>query len=300
MKEYIGTIVIGIITLLIGAFIGYYVDIIKTQNQNKTRYIDVKIDNERGVLQAPDIVDDVEIIWNKTDIIKAISSITVRLYNFTDKDFEKVPVYIELIPTDDQEIKIIASNTVGENDLPDSINALKNIGKPSSEKIIKYGYEIDTLNRSDDLQYIFKATYLIKGNTLPNANVYIKKKGLKEQVFSIKHYQSDPTIKEVLLKALVVILLIGITVGYIYLLRWMLKIGQKRKIKLANEHALYIKSLIEDDNDNFTVNTNLSTDEVAKQITYELRMIGWNKLSKTDKWLMKSSMPKIDDVKFEK
>jgi len=94
MKRNSIKILTSVATLLVGGFIGFYFDQLKSEKDNSMQYFDVQVETTKNVLKAPSVAsDEVKIIW-KSDQIKSISSLSIKIYNFSNHDYENLPIYI--------------------------------------------------------------------------------------------------------------------------------------------------------------------------------------------------------------
>jgi len=183
--SYSQTILISVITLLIGAFIGLYFDSLKARYKDKIEYFDLRIRSVDNYLKTPSIAqDELDIIW-KDQKINNISSITIELYNFSNLDFEDVPIIIELFPRKREDIKVIAHHVVGEETREDLIN---NITSTLESNKLIYEFSANLFNRTKKDSPNVIATFLIAGEMAPKPNIFINKKGVKT-----RRYDSDHT-----------------------------------------------------------------------------------------------------------
>lgn len=98
-KILLENILPGIVILLIGTYVGVYVNTNKTNEENKIRFFDYQCYTANNMIQVPDIniINDIQIHY-KDRIIENLTSISISIYNLSDKDYEDVPIIIDLTP----------------------------------------------------------------------------------------------------------------------------------------------------------------------------------------------------------
>ena len=121
--------------------------------------------------------------------IKNLYKLTVKLFNFSDMDYEDVPVYLELLPDSSEEFNVVAVEAVGSKSIPEIIDKIK-IDSSNNSYRHRYGYKIKTANRGKygSESHILLVTFLITGN-IPDIEINIDKKGVKSQRFNYFDYR---------------------------------------------------------------------------------------------------------------
>ena len=117
--------------------------------------------------------------------IDNLSVVSIRLYNLSDTDYEKIPVYIELIPYGDQIINVVAEEILGSNELPEGVEPIDSVSPSRMAGATRLGYTVLTSNRNREP--VFLADYLILGDNLNDVRVEIQKKGVTTREFSYEH-----------------------------------------------------------------------------------------------------------------
>jgi hypothetical protein len=288
MKGHIVTAIIGILTLIIGALLGYYVDIFKDEQKNQMKFLDVRVATNKAVLRKLTTKDNenVTLTW-KNNEIEAVSKITVEIYNFSKQDFEKVPLFINFQNNDTNQIEVI--DIQGESD--SGIEGhIKKVGFPkltiSNSK--KYGYEIDILNRANGYKPSYSISFLIKGSKLPKVEVSINKKGVKSREFTI-YRLNDESIWDTVTPILVGLAIIGF---YIVLLFYVIRFGKKRAIKRYRELVPFVSDKLK--------SSGMPEDKLEEksiQLVQDIRLFHWNKLGKMDKKI--TDKPQMEELESE-
>lgn len=192
MKDKLGpflqTIIVSVITLIIGVFIGLYSDTFKTKTKFGLQHIDLKTSSADGFLKLPSIApNDLNITW-KQQAVKSISSLSFQIYNFSLKNFENVPFVLILEhpkPYFGLDLDLIASKITGEYDREDLISAVETTRLDDQK--IKITFNALLLNQATLKTPNIRANFLVKGPESPKFKIYIDKKGLKFQKFSRNH-----------------------------------------------------------------------------------------------------------------
>jgi hypothetical protein len=165
------------------------------QDQTKTRYIDYGIQINSIFQGNRNISQDkikVSIIGdnNVASPVKEISQVTLAFYNISDKDFEKIKLYIDFAPikSDDKSFRIIAGEIKTEYR-----DIIKRANGKSSDDVStrKFVYDIPHVNRSElqlrstekgtnfqekffKISPVFEVTYTIAGQQISAENIKIK------------------------------------------------------------------------------------------------------------------------------
>ena len=205
-------LLVGLVVLTVGTVVGVYVEKHNAEESGKTRFLDVDIDTS-NLLSAPVIPGKkLEVLLDGTKITN-LSRLDITIHNFSDKDYEKVPVYLELIPNEGERFSLIAEEAVGSGAIPEAIEIIK--VQPSKTKgAHRVGYLINTVNRSTgNRSPEFKATFLLIGDT-PNVSVETDKKGIETRKLSYLSYRDNESLQE---RISTVLIIIGVIVGTVLL-----------------------------------------------------------------------------------
>jgi hypothetical protein len=181
MKNHAVTAVVGIFTLAIGLLLGYYLDLIKDEKKNKIQYLDIHTEARKDLLRklATKNNGDVNLTWNG-NAIDSVSKIFVVIHNYSDKDFEHVPVFIELLSKSGKKIEVIDVQGVGDYGI-EGHGIIDGYPQNKSESNILYGIDIGIINRSVGYSASYTISFLIKGSEIPTISANVMKKGIKSQ-----------------------------------------------------------------------------------------------------------------------
>jgi len=281
--SYKQTFLIGVITLLIGAFIGMYLDSLKKRYDDKLEYFDLKVRSVDNYLNTPSIAkNELDIIW-KNEKVENISSLTIELFNFSNEDFEKVPVTIELSPDKNEDIKVIAHRIEGEDKRVDLID---DISSSIKSKRISYSFTVNFLNRTDSDSPSVTVTFLLAGKLAPLPKVLLNKKGVKIRKYDSSNNDILSSFEYFAIFVIVVILFVAI----LYRKQAKREINSYRYVAEAIEHKLISESSIM--NENSPVVGSLC----IRDIMHEIRLYRWRRMDWFDRQL--KPMPKRDDLHY--
>ena len=196
------------------------------ERKGTLRYLDIDYELIESVLSS-DVISDkkLKILWeDDPNPVRNIGSNTIKIYNFSDKDFEDVIVRVKITSTIGSEPNVLYSEYIDKDGLSKSIKA-EPVTKENDGSLI-YEYKISTVNRNYDLTPVFKAMYFYKDKDRLNLVAAIEKKGVEKRGFSLKHFDRK-SLFEKYGPTTLIILLIGIYVAVIIILI----IGVKRESK---------------------------------------------------------------------
>jgi hypothetical protein len=205
---------ISLVVLVVGTLVGVYIEKYNAEENGKIRFLDYKI-NKSNLLNTPVIQGrTLEVLLDKSPI-KKISHLEVILYNFSDQDYEKIPVYLELSPNDGEKYSLVAAEAVGAGGIPETIETIT-VSESKNSDTYRAAYEIKTVNRNADREtYVLSITFLITGD-IPNVNIRIDKKGVKSREYSYLNYiNQDQTLNSILALLLIIGLIVGAIVSYV-------------------------------------------------------------------------------------
>ena len=217
-------IVIGSILLVIGAIVNqFFIDY-----NDRIRYLERRTEISEGILsRTPISKDDISIKY-KEEILNDISFISVKLYNFSDKDFEDIPVYIDLNPVSKSSVEVLVEYASGAKRLP--VKEIEVSGLKEDPRIVRYGYLIKAANRLEDNE-IFSSSFVVAGNVAPIPSIEIQKKGLESREFSRSSVSALSRIQILAIILLVIILIVAYVMFLVYIERQL----RKREPKIDKE-----------------------------------------------------------------
>lgn len=236
-------IIAGMIILAIATVAGIYVEKFSTKNSNRIRYLDFKVDNS-NLLSAPAIQGQHLKILLGEKPINNLHQLTVKLFNFSDVDYENIPVYLELLPNNNEKFNVVSVKAVGSKSIPEIIENIKIDSSNNSHKH-RYGYKIKTANRGKygSESHILLVTFLITGNA-PDIKININKKGVKSQRFNYFDYRNKhklfPEWVSDILPIMAVLIFYGIMVFIAF------KFQKRTRKKQREKHKAWLKEKISD------------------------------------------------------
>ena len=221
-KEMQSQIVVGLILLVVSFFLGFFGHKYLSQREARIRYLEFDI--QFRSFEQPTVSNKKLELFIEGQKVEKPSEITVSIYNLTDRDFDNVPLYVE-ISFGESVVKVIDEPyVVGSNKLQESVEVNPNINPSTKTGALRYGYTLKTSNRSDHLDPVFQARYLISGAINPSVEVKTHKKGLKLRKLSLP----SQGIGRISISAFFIGLLIFIIMLLIYLI-----VNQREKVKRA-------------------------------------------------------------------
>lgn len=201
MRFKLGKIANTIFTAIAGGLITILVTNITEQDQNRTRFLDYSVES-KTIFESDSKVpkDKIKVIVND-DIknpVQEVGQIDFAVYNLSDKDFDKVQIFIEFKQKGKgKPLRIISQEIPTEYKDSTKLSA----SQLPSNSTRKYSYNIDILNRSSfeesskpdhessefasafgtPVKPVFKATYTIVGERVSNIEIIpsVKLKGVK-------------------------------------------------------------------------------------------------------------------------
>lgn len=289
------TFLFGVALLIIGALVGHFVLQYQSQNSERLRYLDVQKLPEENILKTPaTLTTAIEYTVNKKPIL-GLSSIRIRIFNFTDRDYEKVPVTITLKSKNNDALSIISKRAVGEGDLETSIETVKESTDQPDKKYYKASYNVKILNRNTQLTPAFDVVYFVEGNEPPGVDsVQIDFKGVKTRDFEYKHYYEKygaTQIPYLLISLCILMLLIGV------FLIWSFIRALKQRKTIDKElfgdlNAIFLKA------DSELVFRGIKVRERAVEGLFQhIREFYWNKRSWLDRRVLRRYAPDIADLR---
>lgn len=165
--------IVSIAVLAVGTVVGIYVEKHTSEEKGKIRYLDYEI-NESNLLKTPIIQGrTIEVLLDGNPINK-LSQLEIPIYNYSDIDYENVPLFLELVPKEEKNYSLVASDAVGSDFIPEAIETID--VKPSKiAGLHRVGYKIKTVNRSSDKESpeFFRAVRVGNFQVLPNVLIFI-------------------------------------------------------------------------------------------------------------------------------
>lgn len=278
----------NMLLLGIGAIFTFLVQYYSTY-ENQILYLDYKIEQNIGFLSKPNLPDhDVKIMVDDK-VTETLSKFTISIFNYSDKDYSNVPIYINIITKDGKKPLAVGEYAVGENGIPETIKKISNLEPIRGKDVVRYGYTLSSVNRTEKLSPVFQANFLIEGNEALDIEVSTNYTGLKIREFDYNHI---PYFKSFKRKQLVISIAIIVIFILIYLIvivvigRLINLLPRKKKIKQVREliDVLSPNSFI----------SQLSEDQrkvLIADILYQQDKNKWNRTNKLVRWLRGEKEP---------
>lgn len=292
MNKVLTQLAISLVVLIVGTFIGVVVEQNRSESEGRLRYLDREIRMSKSILSRPAIYKKKLELLIDGKSIDDISSVEVKLYNYSDLDYEKVPIYNELTPTSEEPITILSESVTGANQLQEGVSPLDSVHRSTIPGAVRFGYKINALNRSSDFNYSFAATYFVLRSSPPEPKVAINKKGLDLREFSYNHAFRKSWIGEV---APVIGLVAGfIAYGAMFFvgIRFARRKIQKQDEKLLQEMERTFSS--DEIRKSHHLGDQFSPNQLAQTIVDLYKKFRWNSTPKG--FRLFSGIPKPDDA----
>ena len=269
----------GILLLIIGALIGYAIELYKSSEQGRIRYIDEEVIISKSVLNLPTLpAQKIEVFLNDAKV-EHITEVRVVLSNFEDKDFSDIPVFVSIVPKEGQYVDVIAKDAyVGPTESRDRVSELTNVKAPLKIESKKFGFKIHTLNRTygyeDKAYFLF---YLL-GKVDPKIVVGVNKTGVELRPYSYKHYTDIRPVSSYVPMVAAIFFVVFFTAGYFYFFYWFIfKYKKRKRIEMRASDIKFLNELIQAKYPDF------SDRELGGRLLYELEKKEYMDLSKIDK-----------------
>lgn len=227
--KLIGQLAVSIIILALGTGVGIIVQQYRDEQSSQIRYLDREIFTNESIFSRPYILNKNLEISLDGKPIKNLSRVVVSVYNLSDRDFEQVPVYIDLEPSKGEKIEVVGEEALGANDLPEGISRLPNLKPSRIPGAVRYGYMIKTANRGEES--VFRANYWILGDVTPKPSVETNKRGLMFRDHSYRHRYKESFTDRLFDIFEGIILFVIIPAGYIVFIYIIVRVQKKKLLK---------------------------------------------------------------------
>ena len=280
-KKIIISAIVSIFLVLLGAGVSWFVQTRQSTAANKLRYVDYQDRFLDSVIRQPTIPGKkIEILLDGQRVAN-VSQVSVAIYNFSDRDYEQVPIYITLKGEDGNALQLIGESAAGANNIPEAITPIANVAQGDDPSVKRYGYMVTTLNRTQFTEPQFSANYLILGKNKPRVDVQTQKIGLELRQYSPANYGSSwlgwlPFI-------FVLLYVAGIYLAHRFALKRALK--QDEKIRLALVATLSKPEA----KDQLSLGQEPSV--LAGYLLKEMQKVRWEQLPRLGRWLSGLSKP---------
>jgi hypothetical protein len=244
MNEIIKKISPQLLLVIFSAVVTYMVTNYKEKSSNQFKHFDRStiigyINTEKTELEDRKL----QIVFNGK-AIKSFSNSRIQIFNYTDKDYVNVPIYVEIIPQEGDSLQISQEKIFGGNEQPDIVKPILNETLNHTVKgSIKYKYNIEVANRADSSnQTVFDASYFIISNKEPKIKVTMQKDGIDFTDFKSEHYfKTRERWWETELAVIMFIVL-----GFVVYIIALIKIGDHFAAKRTKKFKLYLTKKLEE------------------------------------------------------
>src|SRR5947209_69565 len=167
MREELSKFASGVFLLLVGTALGYVVQNKRAEADAAIRYLDFEAEPHPALLSRPDIDGRRLEVTLDGQAINNISELTVTVQNYSDRNFDNVPFYLDLYNEDGTTPQLLRQTVVGTHALASAVDTLPQ-PTGSSAKEIHFAYNVKTANHqavanvwSTNDNAVFKASYLV-------------------------------------------------------------------------------------------------------------------------------------------
>ena len=234
--KYIGQFIVGVITLVLGAFFGSEFERQRSEDEGNMRYLDLREVRSSGLLNdAQSSGLDIE-ITRGGEPIEDISQVSIELYNFSDRDFEDVMVYVTLEhQRSENAVETFYQHAVGARGVSESVTSVPTLPVTDRPGAVRYGYRVSTMNRLGTDE-VFSVSFIVNGDVAPAATVYVDEVGLDTRPFSSRRLY-ERTWGETLL-------IFGVYIGSLVVYVGVIAFGMVRRRNLARAKRKRIAAAI--------------------------------------------------------
>lgn len=179
-----------IILLIIAACIGFFANEYKTNRDNRLRYVDYHLVSTTDVFNRFSFPSPQITVKAGDKEVDKVTQIELVFQNPGERDFENIPVYIDFTSNGGEHVEILGKSIVGEGGMAEGVEnvSLREVNK--DPKTIRCSFNIRLLNRDKPWSERPRATFLIRGNSLPLVDVKTSQKGLDIRRYDFKNYES--------------------------------------------------------------------------------------------------------------
>lgn len=189
VKIFFNKIWTELFVALIIAIIGFIINYNKENNYSKKRFIDSYERVDYNNVDSFELKEhDMQLLYKGNDFT-GFSTIDVELYNFSDRDFEKMKVLIKIKPQPGDSLQIVEAEVSGLHGQYAGITKTKDNSKKALKGNITLEYIVEPANRADSLEdRMFDASYAIISEYKPSIAVSILEKGINKRPFQRENF----------------------------------------------------------------------------------------------------------------
>ena len=275
--------------LFLAALFGYFFNYVGDVRKNSIRYLDLKYEKILSVLSTKVISDKkLKILWeNEKTPIKSLGVNNVKLFNFSDKDFEDIIVRVKVTSSEGGSPDVLYSDYFDKDGLSKSI--IEETPVKEKDGSIIYEYKVPIINRNYDLAPVFTARYFFKNNNRLTTVAIIQKKGVEKRNFSLKNFDR----RSVFEKYGAIMVAVVISCLYFAAIIMAFRSGKKKELPaIKNNIEIIIRKLKDLD---VTKDENDLT-KISTEILFALRLNRWKKEPTIFRRLISKKKPSIEDI----
>ena len=233
-----------VILIAIAAAIGFFANEYKTNRDNCMRYLDYHL------VATPDVFNrfsspapQITIKAGNQEVTK-VTQLEVVFQNPGGRDFENVPVYIDLSAKEGDDMEILGKSIVGDGGLLEGVEDVSLRDVKIDPKTIRCSFSIRSANRGKAWGERPRATFLIRGDSAPTVVVKTSKKGLEIRPYDANNYRSVSPITALFVAYIITVLIVYV-VWRTYRMRRHLGFVRKH-VSLVTQCLLANRNRVED------------------------------------------------------
>jgi hypothetical protein len=233
MKDIFTKILIALITLGLGIPIGIWTESLRNEQANKMRFLDFDSQFHTNIIGHPDALEKKMNVFIDGIKVENISQIDIQIFNFTDKDFADVPLFIEINSLNGDTLKLLNEKVAGQEGLSDYIIPIQKIEPAKFKGALKFGYKLRTINRIG-YKPVFTASFLIIGKA-DHFQINTMQSNLDIVKFDYEHFKKSKIWESS------VFILICLLIFYLCFLFWIIRTSAKSQIKYNIKFGEFLK-----------------------------------------------------------
>jgi hypothetical protein len=202
-------VLVGLVIAVFSAGAGVVVQKRASDSDHSTRYLDYVVSPPRALLSSQSIPGHEISIAVDGQRIETIGLSSVTIYNFSDRDFEDVPIYVELLPYGDDLMEVVSARVSGSGYVPENVVELDTVEPSPLAGSKRFGYRVLTANRSRT-DPVFQADFFVASERPPLLLISGTSKGLRLRAWD----HSDSVGDNVLVFRKSRLWLMGVTVAF--------------------------------------------------------------------------------------
>jgi hypothetical protein len=278
IKGFVPNLLLVIITGIITWGIAYY----QYKQTTEKKYFEYYFDPNPNFLSKPNLSGKKVAFFMDEKPIENLSQLRVTIYNFSDKDFENIPIYFELSNKNGDSIKLVNASAFREDGITDGIKEKIEINPSNIKGAVKKRYDISNLSRKNEWKTSFTIDFFFEGKSVPECKVYTDQTNAEARKLDISKFDFSAWYESIYF---VVGCLLIIAIFAFYRDRIDTVKRNKEIIDFTAKH-------LENDKHLTLISSNL---EIAKETFFLRELYLWEKTNRLYKRIFKNREPKRDD-----